>query len=230
MEPKPRQEPHPPIRVGITSAESFPITGRMGYPIIVNPSRVFTFQELAGHIREYRRAWRETGHPGEPEVGLRVPIYVAETVEKAYADPREGAEFMAQRLGQRVVSYAEYGATTGNWQAEGDRILEMDYDAWLENKVAYGTPDMVADRLRQLTEEMELTHIIYEVDLGNHLPLELQLNSCACLTKRLFPACAKRGEGARPNLPPRLWPGFPPSFPGGPGRRCQSGRCTGSPG
>ena len=190
VEPKPRQDPHPPIRVGITSAESFPITGRMGYPILINPSRVFTLDELAHHIGEYRRAWRETGHEGDPEVGLRVPIYVAETEEKAYSDPREGAIFMAQRLGQRVVSYADYGATTGDWQSEGDRILDMGYDDWLRDKVAYGTPDMVAGRLRQLEKELGLTQIIYEIDLGNHLPVELQLNSLRLFNREVAPQLA----------------------------------------
>ena len=187
VEPKPRQEPHPPIRVGITSAESFPIAGRMGYPILINPSRVFTLDELAQHIGSYRRAWHEAGHAGEPEVGLRVPIYVAETEEKAYSDPREGAIFMAQRLGQRVLSYADYGATTGDWQSEGERVLDMDYDDWLRDKVAYGTPDTVAEKLRQLQEDLGLTHLIYEVDLGNHLPYELQLNSLRLFNEEVLP-------------------------------------------
>ena len=187
VEPKPRQEPHPPIRVGITSAESFPITGRMGYPILINPSRVFNLDELAGHIEAYRQAWRDAGHEGEPEVGLRVPIYVAETEERAYSDPRDGATFMYERLGKRVLSYAEYGATTGDWQTEGDRILRMDYDDWLRNKVAYGTPDTVANRIRQLKSDLGLTQFIYEVDLGNQLPHDLQLNSLRLFNEEVLP-------------------------------------------
>ena len=187
VEPKPRQEPHPPIRVGITSAESFPITGRMGYPILINPSRVFTLDELAEHIEAYRRAWDEAGHAGEPEVGLRVPIYVAETEEQAYNDPREGAIFMYQRLGNRVASYADYGATTGDWQQEGDRILGMEYDDWLRDKVAYGTPDAVAERIRQLRDSLGLTQFIYEIDLGNQLPYELQLNSLRLFNEEVAP-------------------------------------------
>ncbi|MDE2778353.1 MAG: LLM class flavin-dependent oxidoreductase [Chloroflexota bacterium] len=187
VEPKPVQDPHPPIRVGITSAESFPITGRMGFPILINPSRVFTFDELAAHIDAYRKAWREAGHEGEPEVGLRVPIYVAETEEKAYSDPREGAVFMYQRLGNRVMSYAEYGATTGDWQAEADRILGMEYDDWLRDKVAYGTPDQVAERIGQLRDSLGLTQFIYEIDLGNQLPHELQLNSLRLFNQEVVP-------------------------------------------
>ncbi len=187
VEPKPYQQPHPPMRVGITSAESFPITGRMGYPILINPSRVFTFAELSEQISAYRQAWNEAGHEGEPEVGLRVPVYVAETEEKAYSDPREGAIFMYERLGNRVLSYAEYGGTTGDWQAEGDRIMGMDYDDWLRDKVAYGTPDTVAQRIRQLRDDLGLTQFIYEIDLGNRLPVEMQLNSLRLFNKEVVP-------------------------------------------
>ena len=187
VEPKPFQQPHPPIRVGITSAESFSITGRMGYPILINPSRVFTFAELSDQINAYRQAWQEAGHEGEPEVGLRVPIYVAETEEKAYSDPREGAVFMYQRLGNRVLSYSEYGGTTGDWQAEGDRIMGMDYEDWLRDKVAYGTPDTVARRIRQLRDDLGLTQFIYEIDLGNQLPLEMQLNSLRLFNEEVAP-------------------------------------------
>ena len=187
VEPKPRQQPHPPIRVGITSAESFPIIGAMGYPILINPSRVFTLGELAEHINAYRQAWRAAGHSGEPEVGLRVPVYVAETESAAYREPREGALFMAQRLGERVAGYADYRGTTGDWGAEGDKILGMDYDDWLRDKVAYGTPEQVTARLLQLQGELKLTQLIYEIDLGNRLPYEMQLSSLRLFNERVAP-------------------------------------------
>jgi len=37
VRPKPLQRPHPPIRVGITSEVTFPLVGRLGFPIIINP-------------------------------------------------------------------------------------------------------------------------------------------------------------------------------------------------
>ena len=69
VNPKPFQQPHPPVRVGVTSAESFPILGRMGYNILINPSRVFTLAELKPSIQEYRDAWRAAGHEGAGKVG-----------------------------------------------------------------------------------------------------------------------------------------------------------------
>ena len=61
--PKPYQDPHPPISVGVTSAETFPMVGRMGYPILINPSRVFSLSELAEYIQDYQQARKDAGHP-----------------------------------------------------------------------------------------------------------------------------------------------------------------------
>ena len=117
--PHPYQDPYPPITMGITSVESFAISGRMGYPILINPSRVFTLAELKPAIQEYRDAWKEAGHKGQSKVGLRVPFYVAETAEKAHSEPRESTLNSMRRLGERVAGYADLRGTTGDWGAEG---------------------------------------------------------------------------------------------------------------
>ena len=187
VKPKPVQSPHPPVRVGVTSVETFPIIGRMGYPIFINPSRVFALPELAPHIEEYQKAWKDAGHPGTGEVGLRVPIYVADTEEKAYNEPRESALLSMAGLAERVAVSASREGTTGDWQAESERIAKMSYDDWLRDKVVDGTPDRVADRLRQLIEELQLTQIVYEINFGRQIPHELQKNCLQLITERVVP-------------------------------------------
>ena len=187
VRPKPFQKPHPPVRVGITSAETFPIIGRMGFPIFINPSRVFALPELAPHIQQYREAWRAAGHPGDGQVGLRIPVYLAETAEQAYEEPRESALGSMQSLGERVGRFASRAGTPGNWQAESARILEMNYDDWLRDKVVYGTPEAVVDRLQQLIEELHLSQIVYEINYGRRIPFELQRSSLRLLTERVLP-------------------------------------------
>ena len=81
--PKPFQKPHPPVRVGVTSAASFPTTGRMGYDILINPSRVFTLAGLKPQIEEYHQAWKDAGHAGEPTTVVRIPTLLADTSEEA---------------------------------------------------------------------------------------------------------------------------------------------------
>ena len=123
VRPKPVQTPNPPIRVGVTSEETFPIIGRMGYPIIINPSRVFALRDLESPIEQYRQAWRRAGHAGEPQVGLRVPLYVAKTAEQAYSEPKESAMASVQGLRDRVAQSASRAGTTGDWKAQADRPL-----------------------------------------------------------------------------------------------------------
>ena len=184
--PRPFQQPHPPITIGVTSAESFPIVGSMGHPLIVNPSRVFTLGELAGPIAAYRQAWLDAGHPGTGKVGLRVPIYVNEDAERAYREPMQSAMNSIGRLGQRVASYAGRAGTTGDWGEQSRRILGMEYDDWLREKVVYGTPDQVSNRLSELEETLGLDQCIYEINYGNLMSDELQTASLRLFNKKVL--------------------------------------------
>ena len=185
--PKPYQTPHPPVHVGVTSPDTFPIVGRMGYPILINPSRVFALSELAPSIDAYHQAWQEAGHQGHPKVGLRIPVYLAATPERAYSEPKESALLSMESLGNRVAEFAAYGETTKGWQSQAEHIRSMSYDDWLRDKVAYGTPETVTDRLSQLRDELGLDQIMFEVNSGTQIPQHLQLNNLRLLTEQVIP-------------------------------------------
>jgi alkanesulfonate monooxygenase SsuD/methylene tetrahydromethanopterin reductase-like flavin-dependent oxidoreductase (luciferase family) len=190
VNPKPFQTPHPPIRVGVTSAESFPIIGRMGHNILINPSRVFTLSELRASIQEFREAWKSAGHEGEGKVGLRIPVYLSHDAQKAHDEPMESAMFSMGRLTDRVASYAGHVGTLGDWGAQADRVRNMTYDDWVRDKVAYGTPDAVADKLNSLGEELGLDQVMFEINFGNLIPLENQANSLRLMMEEVAPNLA----------------------------------------
>ena len=185
--PKPLQSPHPPVRVGVTSAESFITTGRMGHDILINPSRVFTLAGLKPEIEAYHQAWKDAGHKGKGKVGLRVPVYLSEDAQKAHDEPMESALFSMGRLSDRVASYAKYGGTTGNWGKEAEDVKNMSYDDWFRDKVAYGTPEAVTEKLQALAEELGLNQILFEVDFGNKIPLKNQINSMRLMMEKVAP-------------------------------------------
>ena len=187
VSPKPFQTPHPPIRVGVTSAESFPIIGRMGYNILINPSRVFTLAELKPSIQEYRQARRDAGHEGEGKVGLRIPIYLSHDAQKAHDEPMESAMFSMGRLSDRVASYSGHVGTLGDWGAQAERVRNMTYDDWVRDKVAYGTPEAVLEKLASLGEELGLDQVMFEVNYGNLIPLENQSNSLRLMMEEVVP-------------------------------------------
>ena len=187
VRPKPYQKPHPPIRIGVTSAETFPIIGRMGYPLFVNPSRVFALDDLAEHVHAYQKAWKDAGHPGRGSIGIRLPVYLADTEAKAYEEPRASMETQMTGLWQRVAASADRVGTTGNWQAESDHVKSMTYDDWLRDKVVVGTPESVLDRLLQLTEDLQLSHIVFEHNSGRRIPHDLQMKSVRLLMDKVVP-------------------------------------------
>ena len=58
--PKPLQVPHPPVRIAASSDETFPMIGRMGYPLLVGLRQV-PLKKLGEQIASYRQAWYDAG-------------------------------------------------------------------------------------------------------------------------------------------------------------------------
>ena len=187
--PKPLQKPHPPIRIGATSEDTFELVGRMGYPIFINPSRVTTLLDLKPLVAEFHQAREKAGHTGQVDVGLRVPVYVAETKEKAYSEPKESTKFQMQRLINVITqSIGEAGISAGDDRAaQAERLKAMTYEDVLANTVVYGTPESVVERLQQLQEELGLTQVIYEVNFGCNVPLEHQIKAVQLINEQVAP-------------------------------------------
>jgi hypothetical protein len=57
----------------------------------------------------------------------------------------------------------------------------------LRDRVAYGTPAMVVDRLRQLRNELGLAGVIIESNVGGRIPLHRVLNSIRLYAQEVAP-------------------------------------------
>ena len=120
-------------------------------------------------------------------MGLRIPLYVAETAERAYEEPKASTMSQMHGLGDRVAGSASRVGTTGDWSAQAEQIRRMTYEDWLRDKVVYGTPEAVVDRLQQLREELDLTQMLYEINLGRQIPYALQVKNLRLLHERVMP-------------------------------------------
>ena len=185
--PKPVQKPLPPIRIGATSAETFSLIGRMGYPIFINPSRGSSLLDLAPHIQEFRSARKAAGYGEDVDVGLRLPVYVAETVERAYSEPEQSTMQAIRRLADAVAGTTTQSGIHDDRSSKAERLGSMTYEDVLRNMVVYGTPEMVVDRMQELQEELGLTQVIYEVNLGCRMPYELQVNCIRLFNEKVIP-------------------------------------------
>ncbi|HEV8583976.1 MAG TPA: LLM class flavin-dependent oxidoreductase [Methylomirabilota bacterium] len=186
--PRPYQDPHPPIRMATTSDETFPAAGAMGLPIFVG-LRTTEIPDLQAQLAPYRQAWREAGHPGQPSVYLRIPVYVSPTARGAVEEPRASlTAFFARQteLARAAVGRAGAGpADRRRMQAE--RMASLTYDDILARKVAFGTPAGVIERLNHLRDELGLDGIVAELNPGGLIPPELETQSLRLLTHDVLP-------------------------------------------
>lgn len=170
--PKPYQHPHPPVRVAINSADNFPTMGRRGLAIF-GAVRLNTVASLVEHLSAYRVAWHEAGHPGNGEVYLRIPVYIADTPADAIDEPRESLMHLHAGEGGLVASL------------KGTAIT---YDEVLREKSVVGTVEQVTERLRELRELLGLHGVLAELNPGGLIPPERVARSMRLLCERVVPA------------------------------------------
>ena len=194
--PKPYQKPHPPLRVAVTSRDNFPAIGRLGLPIFVG-LRSMVLSDLAYAVKTYRDAWQEAGHPGQGDVVLRVPVYVAEDMENARSQPEESTMHSYSRIRRAYIkSTPTVGSIHGDQdQADraerlerAERLVDITYEDILRDRLAYGTPEMVARRLREMRDELDLTGVIIETNVGGRIPADLVANSIRLFGEEVIPA------------------------------------------
>ena len=186
--PKPRQKPYPPIRIAATSPDTYAAIGTLGHAIFV-AARVGTLSELAPLVRVYREAYRAAGHPGEGEVFLRVPVYVADSEERARREPEESIMHLFRSIGgQLAESASRSGARAIEQRAErGERLQSVTYEDALRDKMIVGTPDSVTKRLKELRDEIGLDGILAELNPGSLIPHDRVMNALRLLCQEVMP-------------------------------------------
>jgi alkanesulfonate monooxygenase SsuD/methylene tetrahydromethanopterin reductase-like flavin-dependent oxidoreductase (luciferase family) len=179
--PKPRQKP-PPVRVAAPTRETFPQIGHMGHPIFVG-LRGFDVPQIGEHLDVYRQALREAGHASPGDMFLRIPVYVAETMAQAHDEPRDSTMRSYQRLASQFARTTGAAGTTASEERleRAARLSRVSYDDLLRDRLAYGTPDVVVERLATLRDTLGLSGVVIEPNVGGGIPQE---NVCRSL--RLF--------------------------------------------
>jgi alkanesulfonate monooxygenase SsuD/methylene tetrahydromethanopterin reductase-like flavin-dependent oxidoreductase (luciferase family) len=179
--PRPYQQPHPPIRIAGASEDTFPVLGKLGYPLFV-AVRSGSLVGLAPDLKAYREAYKAAGHPGKGDVHLRLTLHVAETDALA----REQAE-PSIMLGYRKLITQLEGSPNKRRRAELEEVRTITYADVLRDKVVIGGPDYVAGRLRQLQEELGIDGILAELNFGGTVPSEQMMQSLRLLCQEVRP-------------------------------------------
>lgn len=187
--PRPYQVPHPPLRMAVTSAETFLRAGTMGLPVWVG-LRSMDIPDLETHLGAYRRAWREAGHAGDGSVALRVPAYVAPTAHDALEEPRPSiTRYFARQAELALAAVGRAGTEPAERRRnEAERLARLSYDEILRSRVVFGTGASVADRLAELRERLGLDCVAVELNPGGLIPVEQARRTLQSLAHEVKPA------------------------------------------
>jgi alkanesulfonate monooxygenase SsuD/methylene tetrahydromethanopterin reductase-like flavin-dependent oxidoreductase (luciferase family) len=191
LTPKPYQQPYPPIRIAATTDDTFPVLGEMGVPIFIG-LRTAGLPVVMNQVRMYLEAWQQAGHTAEPDIALRVPVYVAETAERAVEEPRDSFMRQFRRLGGQLASSVT-ASGADHLESRSHRADVLGAVTWEDaqrEKVAVGTPAMVVERLQEMQEQLHLNRIICEFNAGEQLPREAVAQSLALFCAEVMPAFA----------------------------------------
>ena len=183
--PRPYQQPHPPLHHAATTRETFAAIGTLGLPLLVGVASM-ALPELPEVIAEYQAAWHAAGHPGQGEVRLRLPIYVAKSMDQARSEPQASALPYYERVRQaylRSVQTFESAARA----ARAMQLATLTYEDVLHTRVVFGTPQHVTARLSRLRHEVGLSGIIMEPNIGGRIPHELILRSMRLFAQEVAP-------------------------------------------
>jgi alkanesulfonate monooxygenase SsuD/methylene tetrahydromethanopterin reductase-like flavin-dependent oxidoreductase (luciferase family) len=197
--PKPYQEPHPPIWVAAHSAGSFEYAAKHNCHIAQN---IDVDTVIAEKFAFYRRLWHQYKHSGPmPHAFLTRHVHVAETDAQARAEAEpnllmgyiQGGELVAKtRLGFGPPDLEAAERSTPERQ-ELRRVFQecsKSYDFWIDNGLALvGSPDTV---IRQIEAQQKRTG--YDIFAARHrighLAPELARKSMQLFAKYVIPAFA----------------------------------------
>jgi alkanesulfonate monooxygenase SsuD/methylene tetrahydromethanopterin reductase-like flavin-dependent oxidoreductase (luciferase family) len=187
--PKPIQKPHPPIRIATNSSDTFPLAGRLGYPMF-SSLVVVPLPRFRKDIAVYWQTFEEAGHTrtGE-EVALLFPLYVAETEVEAQTVPRESIMHYFDVLGRRMVAGdSDLDAATRERNKEMQaRLQRLTFEEVRQSVAIIGTPEHCIERIQWLREEFHLSELICWFNPGGLMPHQTVLTSMSRFAAHIMP-------------------------------------------
>ncbi len=199
--PKPYQRPTPPIRIAASTPDTFPAIGRRGVPVFASV-RHTNWSDLAGQIRTYHEAWEVAGHPGRGQVYVSAPTYIAETEERARAEPKASIMHFYREQANLLEGAARLvdEATAERRMRRVHELRRRSYDEALDANVLVGTPEEIVDKLKALQSEIGLSGILAELNCGGLIPHDKVINAMRLLCEEVMPQfAAARATALPPN-------------------------------
>ncbi|MBT3788539.1 MAG: LLM class flavin-dependent oxidoreductase [Alphaproteobacteria bacterium] len=156
LEPRPVQNPHPPMYVACGSALSAEVPAKLGINIVITGLSV-DLTALPAMIDRYLEVWEKSGHKHEPHITFLAHVHVAETTQEA-RDHLKKYQFDFQRW----VFSKRMGMKPEDVELPA-RITELDSP---NCAIASGSVQEVTDKVGRLMEMSRCDRFIYQGDYG----------------------------------------------------------------
>jgi alkanesulfonate monooxygenase SsuD/methylene tetrahydromethanopterin reductase-like flavin-dependent oxidoreductase (luciferase family) len=189
VHPKPLQKPHPPIRIATNSSDTFPLAGRLGYPML-SSLVVVPWARMRRDLAVYWQAFEEAGHTRTgQEVALLFPLFVGQTEAEARTVPRDSVMHYFDVLGRRmVVGDADVDATTRERNKEMQaRLQRLTFEEVRDSVAIIGTPAHCIERINWLRDEFPLNELICWFNPGGLIPHDTVLASMKRFATEVMP-------------------------------------------
>ena len=176
LEPKPIQQPHPPVYVASNGADTFPLVGKLGHSILVTPL-IIAVDGVSNGLSVYRETLAEYGHDSAAvKVVVNVPVYVGETEQAAKAG-----------FAPTVNNYLDTLRSMQNNSRGSGRAFQIDYDDICNELGAVGTPQQVIQRLEQFQELYQPQEFMCWFNIGGMLGNEAVGRSMRLFAEAVMP-------------------------------------------
>ena len=188
--PKPVQRPRPPIRLAANSDESFERAIAEGWPVFASPITAF-HEDLDRRYAQYweGRTEREGKRPPAKEVGLALPVHVAETSEQARDEARASvASYMNVIASTGLRTLVSRGGDPNNLPPLMQRNRPSNLERLLDEVCVIGSVKEVTEKLAALRERYGVGHFLTWCNTGGMIPHDQVVRSMTLIMERVAPA------------------------------------------
>ena len=169
--PRPVQQPHPPIRVAVHTAESFAHIGDLGLSIYSGTTTT-PLPQLREYMALYRAHLAAAGHTWQPDqMALMLPVHVGATSGAARDAMRAGVLKYYRNIETIFAQLPDsYGDHLPRLKTIRETIANLPYETFCRDQGVFGDAAEVVDRLQAARDEFGLSQIICWFDQGSMLP------------------------------------------------------------
>lgn len=189
MTPRPLTSPRPQIRWAVNSNSTFRMSGTLGLPIFCGVLQLSS-AELIELLASYDAAKIGAGFNSPRDAKLRIPVYVSDTMDDALKTPKAGLMFRYESAMQILQNMVASGQAN-NLGERAERIRKLGKLKWEDiynsEKAIIGTPDVVADKIKEIGNQLQLSGMVLEFNPGERLPEEQINRSLELFCEKVIP-------------------------------------------